>query len=449
MDLDLNPEKIRILYKSGKLDKNYALELLISFIENSNDDSIRIKSIEILCELEINNSKKYEILENLMISDSNSTIRGTAAKFIIQNYLDKGKDPINWAIRNDSSLEFLSLIMEDMRKADENALRLILLKKFKDLIQYKTKDAKKSYIKYYVEEFKRIFENNPITGFTCKNLCEMFLNFKVISRLIQKFAISYNHFKYYVKDGLVKRLKISGHNIRSMYEINGLEKLTSLEILDLTTNQINEISGIDKLINLKSLLLGDSHHNDGNEITEIKGLDYLVNLEYLDLSFNSITEIKNLENLTNLKFLSLKKNNISTICGLERLKNLEQLYLGGNQIKEIKNLEILEKLEKLFLGGNNIEEIMGLETLTNLRELDLEFNKISEIKCLDNLTKLIILNLNRNQIKEIKDLENLTNLCLLYLDKNQIQEINGLDYLSNLDFLSIEFNPIKEIRDLN
>lgn len=450
VDLDLNPEKkIQKYYKNGKLDKNSTFELLVSFIENSNDDNVRIKCIEFLGEIEFNNFKKYEILENIMVSDSNKYVRGGAAKIIIHNFLDKGIIPMKWAIRNDTSPEFLSIIIENLKKVDKNVLYLILLKEFKDIIRYKTNNANNIYIKYYIEEFKRLFKEKPIAKFKCQMLCEMFINFKVISHLIQKYALSYHHFNYYLKDGLVKRLKINGQNILSIKEINGLEKLTSLEILNLSLNQITEIDGIENFLHLKALLLGDLDNKAGNEITEIKGLDSLINLEYLDLSFNFITIIKNLENLTNLKFLSLGKNNIVEIKGLKRLIKLEQLNLERNQIKEIKGLERLTNLKRLYLGGNQISEIKGLETLTNLEWLYLDFNQIKEIKGLENLIKSTVLNLSHNQITEIKGLKNLANLCLIYLDKNQISEINGIENLTKLKYLSLEFNPITEVNNLN
>jgi len=447
VDSDLGLEKIQEYYRNGKLDRSSTFELLVYILENSNDDDIRIKSIEFFNQIEFNESKKYEILENLMVSDSSKYVRGTAAKIIIHNFLDKGIAPIAWAIRNDSSLDFLSTIIENLKKIDENALHLILLNKFKDIIKNKTNNANNRYIKYYIKELKRLFKEKSFAWFRCKKLCDIFFNFMVISHLIQKYAISDTHFKYYLKDGLVVRLKINGQNIKNIKEINGLEKLTSLEILDLSINQIKEIECIDNLINLKTLLLGNFSHNDGNEITEIKGLESLKKLEYLDLSFNGITKIKNLNNHTNLKFLSLRKNNIIEIKGLERLRKLEELHLGGNQIKEIKGLERLTKLKQLHLEGNQITEIKGLKTLTNLEWLDLDFNRIKEIKGFETLIKLTVLNLSRNQITEIKALENLKNIRLLYLDKNQIIEINGLDKLTKLDHLSLAFNPITEIKN--
>ncbi|MFX1555996.1 MAG: leucine-rich repeat domain-containing protein [Promethearchaeota archaeon] len=449
MNQNLNPEIIREYYANGKLDKNSAFKLLISIIEKSNDDTNRIKAIELMGEIEFSNSKEYEILEELMVSDSNKYVRGTAGKIIIHNFIEKGIKPIKWAIRNDPSLDFLFIIMEDLKVIDENVLHLILINKFKEIISNKINNANNRFIKYYIEEFKRLFKKKSISKFTCQKLCDMFLNFKVISQLIQKYAISDTHFKYYLKDGLVVRLMINGQNIRRIKEINGLEKLINLEILDISMNQIIEINGIESLINLKTLLLGNFTHNDGNEITEIKGLESLTHLEYLDLSFNRITKIKNLDNLTSLKFLSLRKNNIIEITGLKKLRNLERLNLGGNQIKEIKGLERLTNLKQLYLEGNQITEIKGLETLTNLEWLDLSFNRIKEIEGLENLLKLSVLNLNHNQITEVNKLENLINLRLLHLDKNRIVKIYNLENLKKLDHLSLAFNPITEIRDLN
>ena len=106
-------------------------------------------------------------------------------------------------------------------------------------------------------------------------------------------------------------------------------------------------------------------------IDKIEGLNNLTNLIKLDLSTNFITEIKGLENLKNLNFLFLSKNNITEIKGLDSLTKLMVLHLDRNQITEIKGLENLRQLNSLHLGYNNITEVKGIEHLRNLKRLDL------------------------------------------------------------------------------
>ena len=96
-------------------------------------------------------------------------------------------------------------------------------------------------------------------------------------------------------------------------------------------------------------------HNMGiSDISEIEGLDKLTSLQALWFNGNQITEIKGLDKLTSLQILYLGGNQITEIKGLNKIINLQILYLGGNQITEIKGLDKLTSLQELELGGNQI-----------------------------------------------------------------------------------------------
>jgi len=207
----------------------------------------------------------------------------------------------------------------------------------------------------------------------------------------------------------LKKLRIFNLKIK---EINGLENLTLLEELDLSSNEISEIKGLDTLRNLRRLRL--SHNN----IEYIQGLENLTQLEELDLIFNKITSIGGLESQKNLKSLNLAENQINEIKNLNNLKNLKELRLDHNQISEIKGLENLSSLEELNLFKNQIKEIKGLKNLKNLKKLDLEHNQISEIKNLKNLKTLEYLILAYNQINKLKGLSRLKTLRSVELQGN-------------------------------
>lgn len=132
-------------------------------------------------------------------------------------------------------------------------------------------------------------------------------------------------------------LDVSFLGITDISEIKGLEELTELKRLDLSSNEIFEIKGIDKLINLEYLSLG------GNNISEIKGLGNLVNLKGLILCRNQINEIKGLENLINLFYLDISENPISEIKGLENFVNLKHLILDNIKIEEKSLNQIAEE----------------------------------------------------------------------------------------------------------
>ncbi len=96
------------------------------------------------------------------------------------------------------------------------------------------------------------------------------------------------------------------------------------------------------------------HNRRISDISEIEGLDKLTTLQALWFNGNQITEIKDLDKLTSLQILYLGGNQITEIKGLDKLTYLQILYLGGNQITEIKGLDKLTNLQELELGGNQI-----------------------------------------------------------------------------------------------
>ena len=100
------------------------------------------------------------------------------------------------------------------------------------------------------------------------------------------------------------------------------------------------------------------------QISEIKGLNQLTRLRNLDLSSNNITEIKGLEGLeklTRLRELFLDDNNITEIKGIKTLINLDRIFLDHNNITEIKGIKTLEKLMCLSLKNNPITKINYFE----------------------------------------------------------------------------------------
>lgn len=133
---------------------------------------------------------------------------------------------------------------------------------------------------------------------------------------------------------------------------------------------------------------GDLYKSDVEKITklraeyknikDISGIEYLTNLECLYLTTNSITDITPLKNLTNLEKLNIEFNEISDISVLQKLTKLNYLRLDANRIKDISGLKNLTKLQELGLCRNQISDISSLKGLTNLKELALSSNKISD-----------------------------------------------------------------------
>jgi Leucine-rich repeat (LRR) protein len=225
--------------------------------------------------------------------------------------------------------------------------------------------------------------------------------------------------------------------------IQGIEKLTQLTTLDLSSNKIVSIRGIENLTQLIELSLSS------NQIVSIQGIENLTKLTWLTLSSNQIVSIRGIQNLTNLTKLYLSSNEIVSIRGIENLTQLIWLDLRSNQIVSIQGIEKLAQLTKLSLSNNQIVSIRGIENLTQLIELSLSSNQIVSIQGIENLTKLTWLTLSSNQIVSIQGIQNLTQLTWLDLSSNRIVSIQGIENLINLFTVDLRFNKIVDIKQNN
>ena len=129
-----------------------------------------------------------------------------------------------------------------------------------------------------------------------------------------------------------------------------LEKLIKLDLGHylMTDDILVQVpKDLQKLTQLEELTL------TGNQLTDVKGLENLTKLEFLYLSGNQLAEVpKGLEKLTQLRTLNLYDNQLTDVEGLEKLTQLTWLYLNDNQLTSVKGLEKLTKLTKLYLDNN-------------------------------------------------------------------------------------------------
>ncbi len=241
--------------------------------------------------------------------------------------------------------------------------------------------------------------------------------------------------KFYFTDN--KQLHLSGLGITQLSQVKNLNNLIEIELLNLSSNNIEVIDSIQNLINLKILWL--SH----NQIKDIRNVDYLTQIEEISLGNNYITNLRGLESLKNLKDLDLGSNNIQDISGLEHLCNLSSLNLSNNtEIKDFSLLPNLRSLKKLKLRNTRLHTLDIIKDLKNLQELDLSENDIECIPRL-NLPQLQLLDLSKNNIKSMDSLCQFPNLEYLDLNDNFIDDITCLSpMLKTLNKLYIANNNV-------
>lgn len=131
----MNSETVYSDYIENKIDRGSAVNLLISFIENSKNLGLVLNCIEKLDRIGVNEKEVYDVLENLVISDSNRKIRTAAAIALRNNFIDHALIPLLWSIQTNGSEivfqdEIIQVIFDVLKhlknKTDKKTVNLLL-----------------------------------------------------------------------------------------------------------------------------------------------------------------------------------------------------------------------------------------------------------------------------------------------------------------------------------
>ncbi len=433
----LTPERIIKQYTRKRIDRQACKELLISYLERSDREAERIQSIDYMSNFEFTDLQDYEYFEQLFLSDDMLEIRLAAFTILIKNFFHKVMELIKWVLDNDESPDIVAGVLNISLNFDSERIRNLIIEELKTIMNLKIHDYDthfRAILEHFQKDFTELFVTNQIERLSTEELCQIYLNYKIVIYIKKKFD-PWHQLLIEVKEGYVTEFDFEGNselNWEKLSDITGILHLDHLEILDLKYCYLRDVSEIEKLPLLKILIIMDSLLTEikglvklknlenlqlvGNQITEISGLDTNHSLEVLNLGNNKISKIKGLENLQNLKYLYLDCNKILEIDGLEHLINLEELNLVSNKIKEVKNLDGLKSLRKISFYENQIQEFPEFSSLENLEEINLGYNQITEIKGVEKIKALTHLSLSDNPIKEMSDLEKVNNILYLSLD---------------------------------
>ncbi|KAL0266133.1 UNVERIFIED_CONTAM: hypothetical protein PYX00_011849 [Menopon gallinae] len=160
-----------------------------------------------------------------------------------------------------------------------------------------------------------------------------------------------------------------------------------------------------------------------NVIKKIEGLERVPSLRILDLSFNLIQR-NTVPLLPHLAELYLIGNDIHKIERMY-LPSLEKLDMAENGLKRIENLEGLQRLRELYLGCNKIEKIENIKHLAYLEVLDLQNNCLLEVDCADIPVSVKTLLLSGNvDLVQIKNIGMLSKLDFVAINKTKLSSQN-------------------------
>lgn len=301
---------------------------------------------------------------------------------------------------------------------------------------------------------------------TCYNLKELFLQnnkIKIIENL---------------PNTLIK-LDLSNNFISNL---SGIESVFKLVWINLENNNIKVISPINKLCNITELYCANNLINNFDDCSK---LGKLKSLEILDISGNEV--VNNTKNFRismvhycpNLKFLNRnivngKEKNVSLEFFTGKLtseilekrigenncsNNLVELNLSSLKLKddgELFSKEKYPKLKKLNLSNNNFTSFIIFGSIPTLLELNLSNNSFVEMfpkkgkRNKDfNLQNLIYLDMSSNQLINLNGIQYFSKLKKLKIQQNSISKIDTLDKMNQLNYLNISFNKLRSCDKTN
>lgn len=100
---DLTVAKVYEYFTTKQMDDLEATELLIHFIENSEDPDIRSISIQAFKVLKLKNNNVFQALENCILSDDDPIIRKTAIEIIREMFPKKSQNILNWIQKSNNN----------------------------------------------------------------------------------------------------------------------------------------------------------------------------------------------------------------------------------------------------------------------------------------------------------------------------------------------------------
>ena len=218
-------------------------------------------------------------------------------------------------------------------------------------------------------------------------------------------------------------LSVRDNQLSSLPE--SISKLQNLRELRLYNNQLSSLpESISKLQNLQDLFL------QNNQLSSLpESITSLHKLQWLNLGENKLPSLpKNLGSLKNLQELYLQNNQLSSLPeSISKLQNLHILHLNGNQLSSLpQSITSLQKLQVLHLNGNQLSSLPeSISSLKNLQELYLQNTQLSSLpESISKLQELFILRLDGNQLSSLPEsISKLKNLQTLYLDCKQLSSL--------------------------
>ena len=169
----------------------------------------------------------------------------------------------------------------------------------------------------------------------------------------------------------LKSLNLGAAKINS---VSFASKMINLEYLNLEHNEFTDVTALEGLVNLKTLLLDSTvktwiTDTSKSRIKDISKLNRLTKLEELGVSNNDIDNIDVVKNFKKLNKFHATNNNITDFESLLSLRGLQEVWIQENKNNIVKSPENYLKAKELFnklnKGIYGKEDVATIDSLLN------------------------------------------------------------------------------------
>ena len=248
-----------------------------------------------------------------------------------------------------------------------------------------------------------------------------------------------------------------------------IERLTSLETLELENTKIVDLTPLHGLHNLRYLNIKNTKIRD---LKPIENLGNILEINMDNTLVSDLTPLANMQHLTLVKAdnskvdseqvfkLRTAQPNVTVIYQTDELRTWwNMLDTDWREVfRRIVDIDTNPTAEQLQAVAD-IEEIevdtrimiSSLEPLTKLlflKKLIIKDNHITDLSPLSNLRLLNELQIDGNAINDLMPLAGNKKLEVLSIENTNITDINALEYMSELRVLDIANTKIKNIKVL-
>ncbi|CAL6068557.1 leucine-rich_repeat domain-containing protein [Hexamita inflata] len=260
----------------------------------------------------------------------------------------------------------------------------------------------------------------------------------------------------------LESIDLSGNNLVKCEVLKDMKKLKAI---NLTNNKIIDLKHIKELIQYQNVLvskqakprIADYKQYLGQEAT-----DDLVQEMVAEMEENAVSNEQIIYDTEMLqKYKDKVKNGVLEINQDQNLYSTEFAeYIGCENQNRVTELRIIccfnlkldrcpkSSVKSLTINKCNLKDLNGIQVMTQLTQLNLSLNQISDISLLAPLTNLFALDLGQNNIECTSVLSNFKQLVSLDLSENLIAELSSLRDLLNLQILDVSYNNLYSLNDL-